>query len=50
MKKSVGVRGAYLLFSKEEEIELQERYSKEGIEILFLEKTVYRHLSIHLLK
>lgn len=35
MKKSVGVRGAYLLFSKEEEIELQERYSKEDIEILF---------------
>ena len=35
MEKSVGVRGAYLLFSKEEEIELQERYSKEDIEILF---------------
>jgi len=35
MKKSVGVRGAYLLFSNEEEIELQERYSKEDIEILF---------------
>ena len=35
MGKSVGVRGAYLLFSKEEENELQDRYSKEGIEILF---------------
>lgn len=35
MEKSVGVRGAYLLFSKDEEIELQERYSKEDIEILF---------------
>ena len=28
MKKSVGVRGAYLLFSKEDEIELQESPKK----------------------
>ena len=35
MKKSIGVRGAYLLFSEQEEIELRESYSKEGVEILF---------------
>ncbi len=34
MKKS-WVRGAYLFFLRREEIELEERYSKEDIEILF---------------
>ena len=48
--KSIGVRGAHLLFSEQEEIELKGRYSEEEIEILFFDKASIQLLLLLLLR